>query len=131
LGLLDRIAPRKNESDPDALPEAETIFATKALRKFLACLTSRELPVLIDFTADWCLNCKSLDRWVLNTAPVKEAVMRNAVVPLVADYTDIPPELTKMLSLLKAGAVPVLAPEPVQASQVTDVGTRICAVLPS
>jgi hypothetical protein len=49
LGLLDRIAPRKNESDPDAQPaEAEAVFATKALRKFLACLTSRELPVLID-----------------------------------------------------------------------------------
>ena len=29
------------------------------------------------------------------------------------------------------GEVPDLAPEPVQASQVTEVGTRICAVLPS
>ncbi len=49
MGLLDRIAPRKTESDPDALPaDAETVFATKALRKFLGCLTSRELPVLID-----------------------------------------------------------------------------------
>jgi len=49
LGLLDRIAPRKNESDPDLLPaETESVFATKALRKFLACLTSRELPVLVD-----------------------------------------------------------------------------------
>ena len=49
LGLLDRIAPRKNESDPDAPPpDAESVFATKALRKFLGCLTARELPVLID-----------------------------------------------------------------------------------
>ena len=29
------------------------------------------------------------------------------------------------------GDVPALAPEPRQLSQVTDVGTRICAVLPS
>jgi hypothetical protein len=28
--------------------DAEAVFATKALRKFLACLTSRELPVLVD-----------------------------------------------------------------------------------
>jgi Methyltransferase domain len=49
VGLLDRITPRKNESDPDALSaDAGNVFATKALRKFLACLTSRELPVLID-----------------------------------------------------------------------------------
>jgi SAM-dependent methyltransferase len=49
VGLLDRITPRKNESDPDVSPAgAEAVFATKALRKFLACLTSRELPVLVD-----------------------------------------------------------------------------------
>ena len=49
MGLLDRIAARKNESDSDLLPtEAESVFATKAVRKFLACLTSRQLPVLVD-----------------------------------------------------------------------------------
>jgi hypothetical protein len=51
MGLLDRLAPRRPE--PDALPEpgvsvAEPAFNTKALRKFLASLTSRELPVLLD-----------------------------------------------------------------------------------
>jgi hypothetical protein len=51
LGLLDRIAPRR--SDPDAFPGAsaavdDAVFATKALRKFLTCLTSREAPVLLD-----------------------------------------------------------------------------------
>jgi suppressor for copper-sensitivity B len=77
-------------------------------------LTRERRTVMVDFTADWCPNCKWLDRWVLNTAPVKEVVARNSVVPLVADYTDIPPELTEMLSLLKAGAVPVLAIFPAQ-----------------
>ena len=49
MGLLDRITPRKHESDPDALPaEAHSVFPTKALRKFLSCLTARELPVLVD-----------------------------------------------------------------------------------
>jgi hypothetical protein len=51
MGLLDRLAPRKNE--PDALvsslaPADDPVFATKALRKFLSCLTSRESPSLID-----------------------------------------------------------------------------------
>jgi hypothetical protein len=49
VGLLDRIATRKNDAVP--LPPAsvgEPVFATKALRKFLTTLTSRESPVLLD-----------------------------------------------------------------------------------
>src|SRR5437016_7850133 len=51
MGLLDRIAPRKSE--PDVVPTVsvaagDPVFATKALRKFLSRLTSRESPVLLD-----------------------------------------------------------------------------------
>ena len=51
MGLLDRIAPRKGDFDaPHAAPPAaeDPVFATKALHKFLTCLTSRESPVLLD-----------------------------------------------------------------------------------
>src|SRR5262245_21190177 len=52
MGLLDRIAPRKSEAElsPAAAgaPPPEPVFATKALRKFLTSLTSRESPVLLD-----------------------------------------------------------------------------------
>jgi hypothetical protein len=50
LGLLDRITPRRNESDAEPLPapDVDVVFATKALKRFLASLTARELPVLID-----------------------------------------------------------------------------------
>lgn len=53
MGLLDRLAPRKSE--PDVRPQGaasgpvdDPVFATKALHKFLSCLTSREMPVLLD-----------------------------------------------------------------------------------
>ncbi len=72
-------------------------------------LTRERKTVMVDFTADWCPNCKTLELAVLNTAGVKAIVTQNDVVPLLADYTEIPPELTEMLNLLKAGAVPVLA----------------------
>jgi len=51
VGLLDRLAPRKGESDSPALQPAsdsEPLFSTKAFRKFLTCLTARECPVLLD-----------------------------------------------------------------------------------
>ena len=48
MSLLDRIAPRK--SDLESLRTApvaagDAVFTTKALDKFLTCLTSRESPV--------------------------------------------------------------------------------------
>src|SRR5437868_287955 len=51
MGLLDRLATRKTESDilpRQSAAAADLVFATKALRKFLSCLTSRESPVLLD-----------------------------------------------------------------------------------
>ncbi len=52
MGLLDRLAPRK--ADPDGSVQSSSgladdpVFATKALKKFLSCLTSRESPALLD-----------------------------------------------------------------------------------
>jgi hypothetical protein len=53
MGLLDRLAPRKSNLDvrpqgPTSGSAEDPVFATKALRKFLQTLTSRELPVLMD-----------------------------------------------------------------------------------
>jgi hypothetical protein len=52
VGLLERLAPRRSDSDvPATLPapsSSDPVFSTKALRKFLTCLTSRESPVLVD-----------------------------------------------------------------------------------
>jgi hypothetical protein len=53
VGLLDRIAPRKSEPDvrpqgPASTAADDPVFATKALKKFLATLTARESPVLLD-----------------------------------------------------------------------------------
>jgi hypothetical protein len=52
VGLLNRLAPRKTEPDagPQGLSAAgdDPVFSTKALRKFLSTLTSRESPVLLD-----------------------------------------------------------------------------------
>jgi len=51
MGLLDRLATRKTEPDVphrQVPSDDDPVFATKALRKFLSCLTSRESPVLVD-----------------------------------------------------------------------------------
>jgi hypothetical protein len=51
MSLLDRIAPRRSDLELSPLPDApiaDSVFATKALRKLLRSLTSRDLPVLLD-----------------------------------------------------------------------------------
>lgn len=51
MGLLDRLAPRRPDVDPpppSPTTVGDPVFATKALRKFLSALTSRQSPVLLD-----------------------------------------------------------------------------------
>ena len=65
--------------------------------------------VMVDFTADWCLTCKTLEMLVLNTQEIHDFVAAHKIVTLRADWTHGQPEVTKMLELLGSKQVPVLA----------------------
>lgn len=43
--------------------------------------------VVLEFTAEWCLNCKALERTVLNSDGVVNAVEQKGVVPMKVDLT--------------------------------------------
>ena len=43
--------------------------------------------VVLEFTAEWCLNCKALERTVLNSDGVVSAVEQKGVVPMKVDLT--------------------------------------------
>ncbi|HEX6960742.1 MAG TPA: thioredoxin family protein, partial [Lacipirellula sp.] len=63
----------------------------------------------VDFTADWCLTCKSNLKFAINTAEVKELVEQNEVVPLLADWTDKNDTIKQALSELDSRSIPLLA----------------------
>jgi len=44
-------------------------------------------PVLVDFTADWCLSCKFNERTVLASEAVQSALARTGTRVMVADWT--------------------------------------------
>lgn len=65
--------------------------------------------VMVDFTADWCPNCKYVEATVLNTQPSYQAVKDLKIVPMVADWTEPNEEIAAMLEELDSNSIPVLA----------------------
>lgn len=64
-------------------------------------------PVFIDFTAEWCVNCKVNEAAVLNTAPVAAAFREKNVLTLKADWTDFDPVITEWLKKFQRIGVPL------------------------
>jgi suppressor for copper-sensitivity B len=65
--------------------------------------------VLVDFSAEWCINCKFFEQTVLHTKPVEQAIARSGAVTMYADYTDYPEEIRRTIKALGANGVPVIA----------------------
>jgi len=65
--------------------------------------------VMVDFTADWCLTCKSNLKFAIDTRKVRELVEKNRVVPMLADWTDESPVVKKAFNDLGYNSIPVLA----------------------
>jgi thiol:disulfide interchange protein len=65
--------------------------------------------VLVDFSAEWCINCKLFEQTVLHTKPVEQAIANANAVTMYADYTDYPEEIRRTINALGANGVPVIA----------------------
>ena len=75
--IADRLVQGGTLESKDAPKDASRLpwqpFTPKALEE----ATNAGSTVMVDFTADWCLTCKTLEAVVLNTRPVVEAVNAN------------------------------------------------------
>ena len=63
--------------------------------------------VFVDFTAAWCLTCKFNEANVLESAEVRNAFQRHAIVKLKADWTNGDPTITKLLQQFGRPGVPL------------------------
>lgn len=78
-------------------------FSQKRLEELL----TQGKSVLVDFTADWCLTCKTNEMVALNTKETRQLVEDLKVVPLYADFTERSPEIQEILNKFGSISVPL------------------------
>ncbi len=66
-------------------------------------------PVMVDFSAEWCLTCKYNLAFAIETPQVKSALKKSNIIPMLADWTDGSPEIKAMLESINSKSIPVLA----------------------
>jgi thiol:disulfide interchange protein len=64
-------------------------------------------PVFIDYTATWCMTCRSNKMTVLETDRVRQAMQQLGIIPFKADYTIEKPEIREDLEKYGSANVPM------------------------
>jgi len=65
-------------------------------------------PVLVDFTADWCLTCQVNKKTSLEISSVREKLKALGAVALLGDYTHFPTNITTELQHFNRAGVPLV-----------------------
>jgi thiol:disulfide interchange protein len=65
-------------------------------------------PVLVDFTADWCLTCQLNKRVAIEVPSVRNKLKQIGAVNLVGDYSHQPPAMTDELNRYQRAGVPLV-----------------------
>ncbi|HXG71915.1 MAG TPA: thioredoxin family protein, partial [Gemmatimonadaceae bacterium] len=91
--------------------------------------------VFLDFTAEWCWNCKVNERAVLDTPSMRAEFQRRGVTPMKADWTMRDPDITRLLAKFGRAGVPFYVvfpagklPEPIVLSEVITSASVIAAL---
>ena len=64
-------------------------------------------PLLLNFTAAWCITCLANERTTLSTARVREFLAANGISQIKADWTNADPAITEALSRFGRSGVPL------------------------
>ncbi|MEX0643157.1 MAG: cytochrome c biogenesis protein CcdA [Pirellulales bacterium] len=92
-----------------AIAPADKDWQPFSLERLKQVAVNEGRTVLVDFSAEWCVNCKFYEKTVLHTQAVKQAIKGANVVTMYADFTDSPPEIDRTIKALGANGVPVIA----------------------
>jgi len=111
------------------VPQGELYHWEKFSEERLAQLQREGKTVMLDFTADWCLNCHVNFRNAINTSATKQLIDKNNVVAMKADWTNKDDQVVSdKLKSLNSNSIPVLvfypAGKPNEAVILRDIVTQ-------
>jgi suppressor for copper-sensitivity B len=92
-----------------AIAPADKSWQPFSLERLQQVAVEEGKTVLVDFSAEWCINCKAYEKAVLHTQPVEQAIAESGAVTMYADFTAYPPEIARTIKALGADGVPVIA----------------------
>jgi thiol:disulfide interchange protein DsbD len=100
------LAVRAPRETPEAAASNAAAPSSPWSRAAVSQATAQGRPVLVNFTADWCVTCKLNER-ALNAPRVTEAMARTRTVYLVGDWTRRDDAITRELALRRRSGVPL------------------------
>ena len=107
-GLDWRHPENRNMANGEIEVKAAGVQWKKWSPEAVAAARSEGHPVLIDFTADWCVTCKYTKNRALEVKPVIQKLKEIGAVAFLADWTNKDPVMTEALHRYKRGAVPLV-----------------------
>ncbi|MBS2132247.1 thioredoxin family protein (plasmid) [Burkholderia thailandensis] len=75
----------------------------------VAMLPALGRPAIVEFTAQWCINCKILEHTVYRADDVVQTIHRQGVMPFQVDLTRPDPALERLLASYGGAGLPFLA----------------------
>jgi thiol:disulfide interchange protein DsbD len=65
-------------------------------------------PVVVDFTADWCLTCQANKKFALEVPSVRARLREVQAAAFLGDYTRLPANITEELNRYGRAGVPLV-----------------------
>ena len=94
------------KTDTDSSPQQQTtwqVYTPETLQQY----RSQRTPVLVNFTAAWCITCLVNEKLVLGTADIQAELKQQGVVYMKGDWTNRNPEITRVLEQHGRSGVPL------------------------
>ncbi len=116
-GLIDFTPPPRAVTvvGTGAVPEGEPVVENGHIKwaAFDSARLDAELtrgrPVFVDFTADWCANCKTNDKLFIETEQIRSDLSKSNILPMKVDLTtdEAQEEMAPLMTKLGRAAIPI------------------------